>query len=104
MSKKTQVPILHIILSSSITMKPLFFKFYLCIFGCAGYLLLPGLSLAVASGGHPLVAMHRLLTAVASPGAEHTGSRHTGSRRMGSEVVAPGPRYSSARGLFRDQG
>ena len=37
-----------------------------------------GLSLVVESGGYPLVAVHRLLIAAASLGAEHKSSRHAG--------------------------
>ena len=41
------------------------------MFACAGSLLLPGLSLAVASGGYFLAVVHRLLIAVASLVAEN---------------------------------
>ena len=43
-----------------------FFFLSLFIFLCAGSLLLCGLSPVVASGGYPLVVVHRLLIAVAS--------------------------------------
>ena len=39
--------------------------FYPFIFGCAGSLLLRGLSLIAASGGYSLVAVHRFLLAAA---------------------------------------
>ena len=46
---------------------PLFLIYLLIfIFDCAGPLLLCGFSLVVASGGYSLVAVHRLLIAVAS--------------------------------------
>ena len=42
-------------------------SFYLFISGCAFSSLLSDLSVVVASGGSSLAAVHRLLTAVASP-------------------------------------
>ena len=47
------------------------FLFILLTFGCAGSLLLHGLSLVVGSRGYPLVVVHGLLIAVASLVAEH---------------------------------
>ena len=50
----------------------LFLKCCLFIFGCAGSLLLHGLSSPVAvSGGYSLVAVHGLLIVVASTVVEH---------------------------------
>ena len=46
--------------------------FFQLIFGCAGSLLLPGLSLVAAvSGGYSRVAVHRHLIVVASLAVEH---------------------------------
>jgi len=39
--------------------------------GCAGFSLLQGFSLVVASGGYSLIVVHKLLIAVASLVAEH---------------------------------
>ena len=50
-----------------------FFKFiyYFIIFGCAGSLLLRGLSLVAAEGGYSLVVVCKLLIVVGSLVAEH---------------------------------
>ena len=51
-----------------------FFKYnfsYLFIFGCAGFLLLRGLSPVATSGGPSLVVVLRFLTVVASVTVEH---------------------------------
>ena len=52
-------------------MVSLFFKFYLFVFGCAGSLPLPRLSLVATHGGYSPVAVHGVLTTVTSPVAEH---------------------------------
>ena len=49
----------------------LFLKIYLFIFGCAGSLLLQGLSLVTASGSCSLAVVHRLLIALASVVVEY---------------------------------
>ena len=49
----------------------LFLKIYLFIFGCAGSLLLQGLSLVAASGSCSLAVVHRLLIALASVVVEY---------------------------------
>ena len=48
----------------------LFFIIFISSTGCAGSLLLHGLSLAAASGGYSLVMVHGLLITVASLAAE----------------------------------
>ena len=49
----------------------LFLKIYLFIFGCAGSLLLQGLSLVAESGSCSLAVVHRLLIALASVVVEY---------------------------------
>ena len=44
---------------------------YLFMFGCAGRVLLRGLSLVVESGDYSLAVLCRLVIGVASLGAEH---------------------------------
>ena len=46
-------------------------KFLSSFCGCAGSLVLCGLTLVAASRGYSLIAMHRILNAVASLAAEH---------------------------------
>ena len=78
---------------------PLFFIIYLVIFSCVGSsFLCIGLSLVAASAGHSssrcagLSLLWPLLL------------RSTGSRRAGSVIVAHGPSFSVACGIFPDQG
>ena len=47
------------------------FVYYFIIFGCAGSLLLRGLSLVAARGGCSLVVVCKLLIVMASLAAEH---------------------------------
>ena len=75
---------------------------YLLIFGCAGSSLLSGLS---------LVAVHGLLTAVASLVADHqlqgiraSGVSAPGLWSTGPIVVAHGQSCSTACGIFPDEG
>ena len=80
-----------------------FFKFYLFIFIfyfwlCWVFVAVRGLSLVAASGGHSSsrcagLSLSRPLLL-----------QSTGSRRAGSVVVPHGPSYSTACGIFPDQG
>ena len=69
------------------------------IFGCAGLCCVLGLSLAAASRGYSLVAVHRLLTAVSLLVAEH-GAPGT----QASVDVVHGFSWSMACGIFLNQG
>lgn len=74
---------------------------YLSTFGSAGSPLLHRLSLAVVSGGCTLVAVHRLLTAVApleEPGL-HGEALVSGAHSAGLVTVALGLSCSTARGI-----
>ena len=73
-------------------------KFYLFTYGSGGSSLLCELSLAVASGGYSLVAVSGFLTEVASLISE-SGLLSA----QDSVVVARGPCYSKACGIFPDQ-
>ena len=60
-----------IILPSLLHFLIYFKKFYVFIFGCVRSSLLHSFSLFAANEGYPVVAVLRLLTAVASLAAEH---------------------------------
>ena len=78
-----------------------FFSIYLFIFIfwlCWVFVSVQGLSLVVASRGHPSSRCAGL-----SP-SRPLLLRSTGSRRAGSAVVAHGPSRSTACGIFPDQG
>ena len=70
-----------------------------------------GFSLVAESEGSSLIAVHRLLTAGASPARGLQELRHMGSgvaaptlQSMGSAAVAHGLSCSVACGIFPDQG
>ena len=73
---------------------------FIYIYGCVGWVFVSvrGLSLVAASGGHSSSRC-----AGVSP-SRPLLLRCTGSRRAGSVVVAHGPSYSAACGIFPDQG
>ena len=84
--------------SSLLNIKKIIY-FLLIIFGCAGSLLPHGISLVVASMAYSLVAMCKLLIAMASPVAEH-GLQGTGA----SVVLADGLGCSTECGIFPTEG
>ena len=83
-----------------------FFSIYLFIFIfwlCWVFVSVQGLSLVVASRGHPSsrcagLSLSRPLL------LRSTGSKRTGSKRAGSVVMAHGPSCSAACGIFPNQG
>ena len=72
------------------------YLFYLWL--CWVFVSVPGLSPAVASGGHSSSWCAGLSLSRPLP------LRSTGSRRAGSVIVAHGPSCSAACGIFPDQG
>ena len=79
---------------------------YSSVYGCAVFAAVCGPLLSMPSGGCSLAAAHRLLTAVASLGAERRLSARGlwGLQRKDSGVVALGLSYCLACGIFLDQG
>ena len=76
-----------------------FFNFYfIYLWLCWVFVSVRGLSLVVASGGHPSSRCAGL--SLSRP----LFLRSTGSRRAGSVIVAHGPSCSAACGIFPDQG
>ena len=65
---------------------------------CWVFISVPGLSLVVASGGHSSLQCEGLSL------SQPLLLQSTGSRRAGSVIVAHGPSYSAACGIFPDQG
>ena len=57
------------------------------IFGCAGYLLVRRLSLAVASGGYSVIVVHGFLIVVAFLFAEHYALGCKGFRSCSSQAL-----------------
>ena len=75
-----------------------FFNLFIYFWLCWVFISVRGLSLVVASGGHPSswcagLSLSRPLLL-----------RSSGSRRAGSVIVAHGPSCSTACGIFPDQG
>ena len=89
-----------------------FYILFIFIFGCAWVLVAaPGLSLMMVSGEYSLVAVHRLLTALASLIAKHglkgmwaSGVAAPGLPSTGSTGVAYRLSCSMACGIFPDPG
>ena len=78
-----------------------FFNFiylFIYLWLCWVFVSVRGLSLVVASGGHSSSRCTGLSLSRPLP------LQSTGSRRAGSVVVAHGPSYSAACGIFPDQG
>ena len=75
-----------------------FFFFLIYFWLCWVFVSVRGLSLVVASGGHSSSRCMGL--SLSRP----LSLRSTGSRRAGSVVVAHGPSWSAACGIFPDQG